>query len=145
MVVTFIWHYSWRTGWVHAGCVHVLTEVVVGLSIHLLRSLINGCFFPCGLCQDELGWKMEFKSTSFKDWLLAKQKLVQMIFSLSKIKFTKTWFCSFKLTCHYTKEALCVFVSGHHVLQSSDRVDNTVDSGGKRSISFPHPETSQSP
>lgn len=68
-----------------------------------------------------------------------------MIFSLSKIKFTKTWFCSFKLTCHYTKEALCVFVSVHHVLQSSDRVDNIVDSGGKRSISFPHPETSQSP
>lgn len=50
----------------HAGCVHVLTEVVVGLSIHLLRSLINGCFSLVAFAKMSLDEKWNLKALHLK-------------------------------------------------------------------------------
>lgn len=42
-------------------CVHILTEGVVGLSVHLLRFLINDCFFLVVYAKLHLDGKLNLK------------------------------------------------------------------------------------
>lgn len=65
--------------------------------------------------------------------------------SLSKIEVYQNMVLLFQVNMSLNKGSIVGFVAGHHVLQSLDRVDNIMDTGGKRSIRFPHPETSQFP